>query len=194
MNWFTIGSLTIPAAQLAVLAAFVITALVLWLKKERYILDIYVNAIFLFVAVWKASVLLFSFAIVKQAPLSILYFNGGWKGIWLGLIAVGIYVVRRCRKEKQAQAVWTWMVVITFFELAVSLLTGQAGLLAFIQSGGSIVLLAIPLGQVSKTIWLFTLWQLLFESLTAELFSNSSLLYIGAMLFFTLIIRRNPSE
>ncbi|WP_049664811.1 hypothetical protein [Bacillus sp. FJAT-27231] len=194
MNWFTIGSLTIPAAQLAVLAAFVITALVLWLKKERYILDIYGNAIFLFVAVWKASVLLFSFAIVKQAPLSILYFNGGWKGIWLGLITVGIYVVRRCRKEEQAQAVWTWMIVIASFELAMSLLIGQAGMLAFSQFVGSVALLAIPLGQISKTIWLFTLWQLLFESLTAELFSNSSLLYMGAALFFTLMIRRNPSE
>ncbi|HEY9576132.1 MAG TPA: hypothetical protein VIR64_00515 [Pseudobacillus sp.] len=194
MNWFTIGSLTLSAAQLAVVAAFVITALVLWIKKDRYLLDFYGNAIFVFVAVWKASVLLFSFTIVKQAPLSLLYFNGGWKGVWLGMIMVCLYMAWKCRKEKRRQAVWTWMVLITSFELVWLLLTGQAGVLAFIQLAGSIWLLAVPLGQISKTIWLFTLWQLLFESLTADLFSKSSLLYIGAALFFTFIMRRDPIE
>ncbi|RJS60482.1 hypothetical protein [Bacillus sp. PK3_68] len=194
MNWFTIGSLTVPAAQLAILAAFIIGALVIWLKKDKVFLELYVNAVFLFVAVWKVSVLLFSFMLVVKSPLSLMYFNGGWKGIWLGLIAVCIYLLWKTPAEKRPQIIWTWMIVIISFEWMLSLLRGQAGLLAWIQLAGGVAQLAVPLRQAAGTIWLFTLWQLLFESLTADLFYLHSLFYIGAALFFTFIVRRDPIE
>lgn len=193
MNWFTVGSLTVPASQLAVLAAFIIAGLAVWLKKDKGLLDFYGNSVFLFVALWKASVVLFSFQLVIQAPLSLLYFNGGWKGIWLGLIAVCIYIIWKCPSEKWVQAAWIWMVFIFSYELVFPVLTGQAGIWTIIQLAGGL-LLAVPLGQISRTIWLFTLWQLLFESLTAELFSQSSLLYVGMALFFGLITRRDFIE
>ncbi|KAB7706492.1 hypothetical protein F9802_09820 [Bacillus aerolatus] len=194
MNWFTIGSLTVHASQLAVIAAFFISAIVLWLKKDKVLLDVYGNAVFLFIAVWKLSILLFSFSLVMQAPLSLLYFNGGWKGVWLAFIFVLLYIVWKCPAEKRALAAWIWMLTGVSFEIVLALLTGQAVLWPLIQLAGGVVLLAIPMKQIRGTVWLFTLWQLLFESLTAELFSSGGLLYIGAALFFTLIIRRDPVE
>ncbi|MFK2825483.1 hypothetical protein QYG89_07250 [Bacillus sp. B190/17] len=194
MNWFTIGSLTIPAVQLAVLAAFIIAAGVLWFKKDKLFLHFYENAVLIFIVIWKLSIVLFSFSLVKQAPLSLLYFNGGWKGIWLGIFFVYGYTLWKCPLERRTQAAWIWMLIVVSFEIILPLLTGQAGGTAFIQLAGGLVLLVRPLQEVRGVIWLFTLWQLLFESWTAELFSNSGLLYIGTALFFTFMMRREPIE
>ncbi|KKB38705.1 hypothetical protein [Bacillus thermotolerans] len=190
MNWWTIGSLTVPASQIAMVIAFLLAALILWLKKERLMLDVYGNAVFVFIFTWKLSILLFNFSIVKQTPLSLLYFNGGWKGVWLGAALALMYLAWRCPREKYMLAAWVWMLVLIVFGMADSLLTGQAGVLAFLQFAGGVALLAIPRREAGRTVWLLTLWQLLFMSLADELFSPSSLLYVSVACFFTFIGRR----
>ncbi|KZO00211.1 hypothetical protein [Pseudobacillus badius] len=191
MNWFTIGSLTVPASQLAFLAACIMASLAIWLKKDKPFLDFYMNAVFLFIAVWKGSVVLFSFPIVMNSPLALLYFDGGWKGVWLGFLAVIAYAAWKCPLPKQKQAVWSWMVMVLAFEAALALLTGQAGIAMWFRLAGGLVLLFVPLKQAGRTIWLFTLWQLLFGSMSADLLSQANMIYIAAALFFTLMIRRD---
>ncbi|AOV08481.1 hypothetical protein BI350_13685 [Sporosarcina ureilytica] len=56
------------------------------------------DAIFYFVIVWKLSVVVTDWKTVIQFPLSILYFNGGKIGVYLGLIAASITVIVEMKK------------------------------------------------------------------------------------------------
>jgi hypothetical protein len=86
-NWFFIKSLTIPSSWVAVLLAILITGIVLWRKFGKETEDWYSDAAILFLLVWKLSVVITDFEMIVESPLSILYFNGGKVGLFLGLIA-----------------------------------------------------------------------------------------------------------
>ncbi|MFC6038030.1 hypothetical protein ACFPYN_01055 [Paenisporosarcina macmurdoensis] len=98
-EWFIIKSLTIPSSWVAVLLAILITGIIMWRKFGKETEDWYSDAAILFLLVWKLSVVITDFQMVVESPLSILYFNGGTVGIYLGLIVALSRLLWRFKKK-----------------------------------------------------------------------------------------------
>lgn len=86
-EWFIIKSLTVPSSWVAVLLALILTGIVVWRVFGKETEDWYSDAAILFLLVWKLSVVVTDFDMILDSPLSILYFNGGETGLYLGVIA-----------------------------------------------------------------------------------------------------------
>ena len=84
-DWFIIKSLTIPSSWAAVLLAILLTGIIVWRKFGKETEDWFSDAAILFLLVWKFSVVITDFEMIIDSPLSILYFNGGSIGVFLGL-------------------------------------------------------------------------------------------------------------
>lgn len=69
------------------------------------IVAIATNAFLIWIVVWKGSLILWDPVGTWEQPISLLYFDGGEKGIWLAVIAVTVYVVWSTRKAHSAPAV-----------------------------------------------------------------------------------------
>ncbi|MFD1130608.1 hypothetical protein ACFQ3J_20910 [Paenibacillus provencensis] len=63
------------------------------------------NAFLIWFVVWKGSLILWDPVATWEQPISLLYFDGGKKGIWLAVIAVTVYVVWSTRKAHSTPAV-----------------------------------------------------------------------------------------
>ncbi len=98
-EWFIIKSLTIPSSWLAVLMAILITGIIVWRKFGRETEDWFSDAAILFLLVWKFSVVITYFEMIIDSPLSILYFNGGSVGLFLGLIVTLLILLWKFRGE-----------------------------------------------------------------------------------------------
>lgn len=90
-------------------------------RASKQILDILTNSLMLFILVWKLSYLFFSPLQTFKAPLNLLYFNGGNKGVALGMVIVLLYLIRVSKKaalprEKLFFAI-TWSIVSYYFFL-----------------------------------------------------------------------------
>jgi len=73
--------------------------------RERQTGDAW-NAVFLWLLVWKGSLFLFDPAGVIAQPLSLLFFSGGTRGIWLAsLIALAYLFLRHYRRSGNREAV-----------------------------------------------------------------------------------------
>lgn len=194
MNWVTVGSLTVPIAQLALGLAFAIAACYLWLTKKQALLDVYGNAVLLFILVWKLSVLVFSFELIVQAPLSLLYFNGGKPGFWLAIAVVFLYLAWKGPAVPWKQTIKLWMVVMVLYEILVPLIYGHAGWEVWVRLAGGAFFIGWRALSFLQALSLFTLWQLLFESLTDGLFSTNGWVYIAVAIFLGMMRRRRQIE
>ena len=96
---FIIGNATVPSSWVALVLAFLITYLVIRLRYGKHISGLLADSIFYFVLVWKLSVILTDFNNVIKSPLSIIYFNGGLIGFYLGLIAGMVTIVIELKKN-----------------------------------------------------------------------------------------------
>lgn len=67
-------------------------------KKE--LINIMFNALFYGFIVWKLSYVLFNPVYTFANPLGIVYFNGGQKGVLLGIITAVIYMLFQSSKQK----------------------------------------------------------------------------------------------
>lgn len=66
--------------------------------RERTVSDAW-SFVFLWIAVWKGSLFLFDPASVIDHPLSLLFFSGGTKGMWLAsVVAIGFMGLRNYRR------------------------------------------------------------------------------------------------
>ncbi|WP_313892522.1 hypothetical protein [Psychrobacillus sp.] len=102
-EWYIIRSLTLPASWVSVIIALIVTWLILWKFYGRAVEDWFSDSAIMFIVVWKLSVILTDFKMVVEFPLSILYFNGGKIGVFLGLFAAltKLYVSLRKRGFKE---------------------------------------------------------------------------------------------
>ncbi len=66
---------------------------------EESISDKFITALILSFFTWKFSLIIFDPVSVIQYPLSLLYYNGGDKGIWLAIAISMIFLWTRLRKE-----------------------------------------------------------------------------------------------
>lgn len=66
---------------------------------EGNISEKFVTALFIGFFTWKFSLIIFDPVSVIQYPVSLLYFNGGAKGLWLAIAISMIYLWKSSRKE-----------------------------------------------------------------------------------------------
>lgn len=87
---FIIGTLTAPSTWISLITAFAVAYSAVRIRFGKTVADILVDAIFYFILVWKLSFVITDFSNVIKSPLSVIYFNGGLTGFYLGLlVAVG---------------------------------------------------------------------------------------------------------
>lgn len=167
-RWYTIGSFTFPSTWGAIIASFILTFLFLyfWNRKAS---DWYSNSVFYFLVIWKLSVIVVDFQNVIEHPITILYFNGGRWGYWLGLLTVLLYIFVK-RADRTFRLVIAWMSTVVFFELVFRLLESNilAGVSQFIIN--CILILFLLKKENDRDTWaiqlviVFTLFQLLLHS------------------------------
>lgn len=85
-EWYIIKSLTVPSSWIAVILAILITGIVLWRVFGKVTEQWFSDTSILFLLAWKLSVVITDFDMIIDFPLSILYFNGGTTGLFIGLI------------------------------------------------------------------------------------------------------------
>ncbi|MFX3673919.1 MAG: hypothetical protein ACE3JQ_05695 [Paenisporosarcina sp.] len=131
-EWFIIKSLTVPSSWIAVLIALIVTGIVLWRVFGKNTEDWYSDAAILFLLVWKLSVVITDFDMVLESPLSILYFNGGETGLYLGLFAALIRLFWQLRRqdwpETEVAAMLIGLVMVQSLYQFVMVLLNEAAL------------------------------------------------------------------
>ncbi|MCZ2257258.1 hypothetical protein [Sporosarcina sp. G11-34] len=98
-NFIIIANTTVPATWIALVVAFVVAYFAIRLKFGKRISGVLSDSIFYFIIVWKFSVILTDFQNVIKAPLSIIYFNGGRIGFYLGLLAIIITILIELKRK-----------------------------------------------------------------------------------------------
>ncbi|XRD25670.1 hypothetical protein AABM34_03565 [Lysinibacillus fusiformis] len=116
-NWYSIQALTLPATAIALLITFFIVWLILRLQFSKKWSEAYSDAAFTFILVWKFSLLVTDFKSVVAQPISLLYFNGGTVGVFLGAIAASLQVWRK-RRQLSLQGyhhimAYSWAIILT---------------------------------------------------------------------------------
>lgn len=184
MKWYTIGSISFPVSWAAVAIAFLLSLLYLRAGGHKKETELWGNAIFYFIITWKFSFILINMGTAFSHPLSILYFNGGIKGYWLGLAVAFAYLVWKKKKVSVhlMSLVPAWIAAIAVYEVSFYLLNNMHIMMAGIQFAGGIgVLLALrkAQGQAGQIIVLFTFWELLLHSFAGTLLSVPVLTYVA---------------
>lgn len=167
--WYSIGSFTFPASWAAILFSFFVTFLFLYFWHKR-LSDWYSNAIFYFLIVWKLSIIIVDFQTVIQYPMTILYFNGGVAGYWIGLVVVLLYALKKDLHSSNVMIVW--VVTVTAFEAADHVLLSQyvMGITQLVINAMLLFFFVKKIKGPQKEVWslqlivVFTLIQLLFNS------------------------------
>ncbi|MGG2198033.1 redoxin domain-containing protein [Paenibacillus validus] len=156
MNTWTWGPLVLHYNMLLIMGAIAAGYGVLHLRLLRrsdrgIVTSIAVNALLVWVLVWKLSLLLLDFRAVLENPMSLLYFNGGRRGVWLAWLLSAGYAAIAAEKRKIGRSVY-------IDSLAVSVLGGYAifHALHFIMSGFQPVTSGIigSLGAAAAIVWL----------------------------------------
>lgn len=155
---------------------------------------------FTFLLIWKLSIALFSFQMVFANPLSLLYFNGGLKGYWLGIAAALVYLLfaeKRLSLPALIHLVLAWVLTVTVYELVTGLLSNTPSwmtVIHFIVNAAFFMLIMIRRNQ---EVWIFQLFILLiclqglFLSVNGDLFSIPMATYgvTGVVLCYLMLKR-----
>ncbi|MBP2242831.1 peroxiredoxin [Cytobacillus eiseniae] len=110
--------------SIAIVIGFVF--LKLWLNRSqkgdsgKQIFDLALNSLFWGFLIWKGSLLLFEPKLVIESPMSLLYFTGGLKGLFLGMLCALIYFFFTTRKLMVTNVVIIQSVVIFAFAVMCS--------------------------------------------------------------------------
>lgn len=126
-KYFQIVNLTVPSTWVALLLSFLITYVFVRWKFGKEAAHLIGDSMFYFLIVWKFSVILTDFNTITQFPLSILYFNGGRIGVYLGLLAVviNLYWINKKKvilhSERFSLLVGS-MLTLSFYQLLMALL------------------------------------------------------------------------
>ncbi|WP_256759402.1 peroxiredoxin [Cohnella sp. WQ 127256] len=119
--------------------------------RERIVSDTW-NAVFLWVVVWKGSLFLFDPAGVIDHPMSLLFFSGGTRGIWLATVVVIGYLafrqIRRLGYSQAAAIIATMcsaaMVVLFLLQIVLYDSAGSLSYWALMLSAAILILLLSP--------------------------------------------------
>ena len=108
--------------------------------------DKFANALILGFVIWKGSIIIFDPVSVIQYPMSLLYFNGGDKGLWLAVAISIIYLWIRTRKDGTSIMMNLdvlgagWIVGSSLYHLLLVIVDRENLLFHILYAAGSIVL------------------------------------------------------
>lgn len=137
--------------------------------------------------------ILFHLKMTLANPLNILYFNGGVKGYGLGILGALIYTVFSKKRRSAigfSEAMLSWIITVSVFELVYGILNEEAILMIIIQFLANLVLVVLTIIKTPDRKWLmqimvlFTSMQGLFYTLKADLFSLPMATNILLLIFF----------
>lgn len=157
MEYFSIGSINIPISWIA----FFTAALFLeWFSRKRD--DSYSKSLdrlfWIYLAVWKGSYILFFWDSFIQAPMSLLYFDGGIKGHIAAVLVLCIFIWNK-RNSLPITELWQlWLRFLAIYQVVFTVFT-QQWLLAAVWS----ILLVALIWKGYQQIWflqaLLLMWQ-----------------------------------
>ncbi|WOV85047.1 hypothetical protein PGH26_03720 [Sporosarcina jeotgali] len=98
-DYFLLWKVTVPSSWIAAVIGFILAWLAVKMKFGKPVADLFIDALFTTIIVWKLSVIVTDFETVRRAPLAILYFNGGTFGFLAGLVVAAV-VILLSRKPK----------------------------------------------------------------------------------------------
>lgn len=99
-NYFTIGSLSVPSSWISLIAAFVVAYSAVRVRYGKKHAETLSDVFFYLIIVWKLSVVLTDFSSVIRSPLSLIYFDGGVVGFYLGLAFIAGKVLLNRKKGR----------------------------------------------------------------------------------------------
>ncbi|MFI8687976.1 hypothetical protein [Rossellomorea sp. NPDC077527] len=196
-TWYTIGSFTFPSSWGGILASLILTYLFLYFWN-REASDWYSSAVFIFIIVWKLSVIVVDYPMVIEHPLTILYFHGGKIGYWLGILTTLIYIYLK-KRVSSTNVITSWISTVVFFEMVYHLLELDflLAVIHFITNGTLLVFLLKKSNGPKWDLWavqfviVFTLLQFFFQSiLEGFAFTTVTWTYLAVMIYLILLYGR----
>ncbi|MGM7703576.1 peroxiredoxin family protein [Pseudalkalibacillus sp. Hm43] len=156
MSYIQIGSMIIRTEWIllavTIIVGFVVAKIQLHNHAERkkYV-DTIFNAVLIGLLVWKGSIILFQPFMVIDHPMSLLYFTGGVKGVWLGLISGAAYLIYKMKKDQMDHSLMvgivlkSWTTGILILIILQSILGFKVSILVFVLLALGIVGLLIDI-------------------------------------------------
>lgn len=120
MNAITIGKFTLQAELLTFFITIFAVSILYKAVMQKSLSDWYYNAIILYIVIYKLSYITFQFDLFIKTPLSILYFDGGWKGQVLAFIGLAIYLVMITTKRYEllkSEFIPTYFIFVSIYSL-----------------------------------------------------------------------------
>lgn len=174
-QYFLIGKVSIISSWIALTLSFVIAYSVVRIKYGKEAALLLGDVVFYFILVWKLSVLVTDFKTVVEFPLSIIYFNGGTVGIFLGIGVAALKVFiemtnNRISNERLISFFIGILIIQSMYQVLVALMNEGSSLIRFVT-------------VVSFTAFTLVLW--LFDKQLKEMPMQLILLMIGLHLFIS---------
>lgn len=168
-EWYSIRALTLPATAVALLITFFIVWLILRVQFSKKWSEVYADAIFTFLIVWKLSLLVTDFKVVVNNPMSLLYFNGGTIGVYLGVIVVSLQIWRKRHNlqfEKQDIIPCSWAIILTqsIYQMIVVLLndnTTSSEIITLVVLSVLTIIILWKLAAMKQALLLYTVGYLI---------------------------------
>ncbi|MBS4219373.1 hypothetical protein KHA96_13685 [Bacillus sp. FJAT-49711] len=159
------------------------------IRKMKETANWYGNVVFIFIITWKLSVILFQFKMIVTNPLSILYFNGGMKGFWIG-IAAGIvytYFYMKHNEVRIEQFIQAWLLFIVIYEIVFAYVSQKSLIWLLIQLIIGILVIILSFLKEKQWIWQLQI-MILYIGVLAVLYSLQNQLLSLPMAVYVIIV------
>ncbi|MGE7999131.1 hypothetical protein ACQKOF_10695 [Lysinibacillus sp. NPDC093190] len=164
-EWFSIRTLTLPATAVALLVAFIIVWLVLRVQFPKKWAEVYGDAVFTFIVVWKFSIIVTDFKAVIAQPFALLYFNGGTIGVFLGVMAASLQLWwKRQKIQFDATGIvacsWAFILTQSIYQWLVVLLNDNetySELITLLVLSTLTVLILWKITAINRALFLYTI-------------------------------------
>lgn len=199
-TYITIGKLTVHISWLSIIVALLLAAILYKLIFHVKLSDWYWNSFFIYFFTWKFSYILFHFQTFWESPFSAIYFSGGTKGHYLGLVFVSFFLLIIAGKKYLSfygEMIPSFLFFFIFYQGTFAVLTDQLFLLAIqiLVLAGFIISLNKWKEMIEQLFILIFLIEVLTQSITSSLLSLTSITFIwlgfivGILIYFNYIKR-----
>ncbi|WP_281890257.1 redoxin domain-containing protein [Paenibacillus sp. YYML68] len=112
MDTWSFGPFVVPQQWLMSLIAVAVALCTLHFRmrgrpERSELSSVTMNAILIWLLVWKLSVILFAWSSVVERPADVLYFNGGERGLWLAIVTAVVYIVITLERRRISRPYYT---------------------------------------------------------------------------------------
>lgn len=191
MHYVTFGRFTIPTSLLSLFIAIFLVSILYRILNKKSLDDWYWNSFFIIIGISKLSYILFNFKLFIETPLSILYFDGGSKGMALGFIVLAVYLFYL--KVQKSELVHAYMMFLILYEgILFAFVPNLTAVLIHLFFIGGYVLISLKGKEYSPTkstqvLVLLIMLEGIFISLFGDLLSTENLLLIGLGLLISIL-------